>query len=630
MSAIAGVIDFAHEVAEGSSVRRMLAAMSHRGDDGVTIIDCGRGALGHRARRTRSSAQFQVCELPAQRLAVVLDGHLHNLGELNEQLALHGHEPAEDEARAIALAYLTWGEDCADRLVGQFALALWDETRSQLYAACDNAGTRQLVYQSDGMRFLFASECAAVAICARSAPRINEWKLLQGLAEGHNARDAEQTIYAGIHRLPAGHALVASAAGVRCWRYWRPELLAPLTGLSRAECAQGLRAVLTEAVRCRIDGASSPGAMLSGGLDSSAIVAVASTLAGGGLETFTLADATDPQHCAEVLAVQAMAQPLRLRARFVELGAADSVFHRYLESGDQFEDPFEWFYFLPLASVIETAAHHGRRVLLEGGDGDLLFYSADASLQAIARRRMYARLPSLVRAYRNHGLPPRWKHWAWRLTAESTPESLRALYRRMKPSRFALHDEMFATHLSRLRPHVRNRYLEYARARRPQRLWSSTVTDAHAHTDKLLCGVVQWGHQCEAQMAERIGIEQRSPFADRRVMEFAVRMPVEAKLFSEWYKHVLRLAIEDIAPAQVVWRRDIGYNPGRSHLTRLVGRWEPSNRSHSLVMGCLERWLCPDRMQALWSRLREAPTYELKYAWFQLDRVAHWLDTHRL
>ncbi len=205
-----------------------------------------------------------------------------------------GAPPGTGDADLILQAYLAWGPECAERLDGDFAFALWDGRTRRLFAARDRFGVRPLYYAALGGRVAVASRPGPVLAALEIPRRPDPWRVAE-LVTG-KAVDPARSFFADVWRLPAGDILLADADSVVARPYWRPDRNREDSAHSPAEAAEAFLSLFERSVRRRLpppgpDGAICAGADLSGGLDSSSVVAVARDLSGGAppLPTFTAA-----------------------------------------------------------------------------------------------------------------------------------------------------------------------------------------------------------------------------------------------------------------------------------------------------------------------------------------------------
>jgi asparagine synthase (glutamine-hydrolysing) len=214
-------------------------------------------------------------------LLVVADARLDNRRDLAGELGCPHLASRRDDGALVLEAYRRWGEAFADRFVGDFAVVIWDESRRLLVAARDPGGLRPLVYRVEPERILLASEAKQV-LAVPGVPSDPHAARLVAMLAGSAGRPG-WTYYEGVERLAPGCTLVVDEHGTRVRPRATPGIPDPERGLSFEECARELSGHLTEAVRARLEVGGTPGLLLSGGLDSTAIAGVAGSLRRAGV-----------------------------------------------------------------------------------------------------------------------------------------------------------------------------------------------------------------------------------------------------------------------------------------------------------------------------------------------------------
>src|SRR5688572_3434511 len=364
MCGIAGV------VGGGADVRRMTARLAHRGPDDERFHD---DVLGFR--------RLAIIDLEggAQPMKgcgdawLVFNGEIYNFRELRQRLRGHAFRTRSD-AEVILHLYEDMGEDCVRELDGMFAFAIWDGRR--LFAARDRLGKKPFVYRHDGPRFHFASEIAAL----EGPRRLDRSALENYLAFG--VVPAPLTILEGVRKLPPGHSLVFEGTSLRVRRWWEPPL-GEEEGVDEAEWADRVRDALGRAVRRRLVADVPLGAFLSGGVDSSAVVAFMPPPA----RTFTAAvEGSDESPWAREVAARLKTEHRELPVRPDALAALRTLVERF---GEPFGDPS----CVPTYLLARETAKHVK-VALSGDGADELF---GGYLRYAAMARM-ARIPAALRS----------------------------------------------------------------------------------------------------------------------------------------------------------------------------------------------------------------------------------------
>lgn len=278
MCGLAGFFSIHPDVAE-SSLREHVAAMCaqirHRGPDEAGLyVNAENGvALGHqRLSIIDLSTGQQPLATKDQAIWIVFNGEIYNFKLLREELRAKGfHFKTSSDTEVIVNAYLAWGEDCVRHLRGMFAFAIWDSRENSLFCARDRLGIKPLYYQWDGTNLIFGSELKAVLAHPAAGARLDSDALVDFLRLQY--LPSPQTPFQSIRKLPAGHTLRIKGDKLNVQKYWDIDL-EQSQSLDMIEAADRLREKLQEAVGIRLVSEVPIGAFLSGGTDSSIVVAL--------------------------------------------------------------------------------------------------------------------------------------------------------------------------------------------------------------------------------------------------------------------------------------------------------------------------------------------------------------------
>ena len=287
MCGICGVFDLGGNPVEPGLVRRMAAALRHRGPDGEGFHINGRVGLGHRRLSIIDLAGgAQPIANEDDTLQIVFNGEIYNFIELRGELEAAGHRfKTRSDTEVILHGYEEWGVDCVNRFNGMFAFAIWDQNKQRLFIARDHLGIKPLYYTRIADRLLFASEIKALLEDPQCPRAVN----LTALSQLFTLRfvPSPNTLFEGIQKLPPGHWMIADAAGIRVERYWRwaPSVFSTAT---EAELIERYRSLVEDAVRLQMRSDVPVGLFLSSGVDSAALLALMGKHAGAPVRTFTI------------------------------------------------------------------------------------------------------------------------------------------------------------------------------------------------------------------------------------------------------------------------------------------------------------------------------------------------------
>jgi asparagine synthase (glutamine-hydrolysing) len=299
MCGICGELRFDGQTPDRAVLGRMADALARRGPDGSGAWFEGPVALGHRrlAIIDLSERAAQPMRDDAAGLALVFNGTIYNYPELREELRALGHRFVSDgDTEVILRAWAEWGEDCPTRLHGMFAFAIWDGRRQQLFLARDRFGIKPLYYSFTRDGFRFASTSQALLAAGGLDTAIDPVALHHHFTL-HAVVPAPRTVLRGLRKLAPGHSLTITPRRQRSpRRYWRLDIAHCNQRYSEWEWIEAVHECLQEAIRKRLEIADVPvGLLLSGGLDSSLLVALLSEAGCRELLTFSVGFEDQPE-----------------------------------------------------------------------------------------------------------------------------------------------------------------------------------------------------------------------------------------------------------------------------------------------------------------------------------------------
>ncbi|BCU06229.1 N-acetylglutaminylglutamine amidotransferase [Allochromatium tepidum] len=299
MCGICGELRLDGAPADLDAVGHMMAELTRRGPDHGGSYSDGALAFGHRRLAiidlsVRSNQPMVDAELG---LALVFNGTIYNYRALRRELESKGYRFfSEGDSEVILKAWHAWGTDCVERLHGMFAFAVWDANRRSLFLARDRFGIKPLYWSEQGRVLRFASNPQALLAAGGVDTRIDP-VALHNLFTLHAVVPAPRTILQGVRKLAPGHWLLIEADGRRTERaYWRLTAQRPESPLSEGEWLESIHAALRHAVKIRSEVADVPvGVLLSGGLDSSLLVALLAEAGVADLRTFSVGFEDTPE-----------------------------------------------------------------------------------------------------------------------------------------------------------------------------------------------------------------------------------------------------------------------------------------------------------------------------------------------
>lgn len=374
MGGICGILKWRGEV-ELWEVERMAEEAGYRGVDGFGYWR--REGAGLASLRHWQAKESYGEKNPTEEglIVVTSDARLDNREELIDALEKAGYRAGKEntDEELILRSYQCWGERSGERLLGDFAFAIWDAGKRRLYGARDAMGMRPFYYREEGGRFLFATEIQQILVQPGVPLRINEVAVGAHLAGVFG--DLEWTFYEGIRQLPPGHALVVEEGSVRIWRHWEAE-----TGGIRyrreEEYAEHFQELFREAVRCRLRSERRVGISLSGGMDSGSVASMAGWLRAQGeapcreLRAYCWAF-RELKECDEREISDQIVRHYGIALTEVDAEEAWPL-KGYPEHGPHRDEPFFGVYQALLEKTLATARDNGTSLLLTGDGGDEL------------------------------------------------------------------------------------------------------------------------------------------------------------------------------------------------------------------------------------------------------------------
>ena len=391
MCGICGIYLADGDRADPLILKAMTSALRHRGPDDEGFFLEANVGLGHRRLSILDLATGrQPLFSEDRRLAFVLNGEIYNYAELRRGLIARGHAfSTASDSEVVLHLYEEKGEDCLADLRGMFAFALWDAGRRELFFARDRLGKKPFYYYWDEQQFVFGSEIKSL-LKAGLQLRIDPDALMDFFQ--YQYIPSPRSIYREIRKLPPGHYGIVGPAGLTLKRYWDvPVDPSRWEGRSPASVEEDIGSEVRECVRMRLASDVPLGAFLSGGLDSSLIVALMKGEAGGRVKTFSIGFPEASYDESAWAAKVAETLGTDHRARQVDYRLEDSLRPLLL----QFDEPFGDSSALPTFHL-SRFAKEGVTVALSGDGGDELFGGYRRYLAARWGRR-YLKVPAFLR-----------------------------------------------------------------------------------------------------------------------------------------------------------------------------------------------------------------------------------------
>ena len=538
-----------------------LARIRHRGPDESGSWTNGQVFLGIRRLSIIDIAGgHQPIFNEDRSCCIVYNGELYNYRDLRPELQKLGHTfLTESDTEVVLRAYEQWGVECLRHFNGMFAFAIWDDRRKRLFIARDRIGEKPLYYYEGQGRLVFASEIKAIVADPTLPREVNPRGLANFLAYGHAL--APTTMYQGISKLPPGHYLLADPGGVNVVQYWdvgdEPQLPTGVE-ISEREYAERVLALLDDSVRRRMVADVPVGAFLSGGVDSSAVVALMKRHATGPVKTFALGfsiggaynELEDARRVARYLGTEHH----ELQVDHLDMiGTLQKLVYTY-------DEPYGDAANFPLFLLSEFTRRHVT-VALTGDGGDELFggyrrYMADRVAS------VYGHLPRVV-------------------TGSLVPAAVAAIprLRRIKrivrtlpipdPAvRYGTWLEVFSRDMQRelLDPSVLAPIADYDPAWQYPYFYgrARALPMRQDHLNRILyIDLKTWLPDTFTEKVDKAtmawSLEGRLPFLDHRLVELSFQIPGRMKIRGLQMKRILKRAVGELLPPEVLRKPKHGF-----------------------------------------------------------------------
>jgi len=555
MCGIAGIVQTRPDGAvDEATVHRMCEAIVHRGpDDEGIFVKAGVGLGMRRLSIIDLAGGHQPVFNEDKTVWIVFNGEIYNFPELRAELEKCGHRfYTNTDTEVIVHLYEDLGADCVKKLRGMFAFALYDERRGKLLMARDRFGKKPLHYALAGGRLLFGSEIKSILAVAPELASVNNEALLQYMYYGYIPDPI--TSFLAIQKLPPGYLLEFQAGQIRVRQYWDLPEYSTHQPRSEEECLEELEWRLAEAVKVRLISDVPLGALLSGGTDSSTVVALMARASSKPVKTFSIGfshDDFNEAHYARMVAKH-------FGTEHHELVLEPDVLETIETLTSSLEEPFGDSSMLPTYYVSCMARKHVT-VALSGDGGDEIFAGYDRYAINL-RRKAFERIPGWARRlYRDRIYPHvpqnmRGRKFSYNVSLpwrERYIDSISFLpsFERDMP---LLSSEFRETLRTEDNPeNVMYRYFDEAPAKDPisQMLYVDTktymVADILTKVDR---------------MSMATSLEVRVPLLDHSFVEWVTGLPVEWKLRGGQQKYILRKLAERVGvPREAIYRPKQGF-----------------------------------------------------------------------
>jgi len=560
MCGICGKLHFDRQTPVGEPIiRRMMAAIRHRGPDGEGVYVSGAVGLGHvRLAIIDLESGAQPITNEDESIWIVFNGEIYNFQELRQDLSTKGHVfRTESDTEVIVHLYEEYGPDCPTHLRGMFAFAIWDAPRQRLLLARDRVGIKPLYFYQSSESFFFASEIKAL-LAAPEVPRVLDEQVIDTFWT-HRFLPGSITLLRGIHKLLPGHILLVEPDRPPIVRqYWDLRFTRRPGAGSLETAGQDLTNLLRETVRQHMVADTPVGVLLSGGIDSSALLSLATQECDKEISAFTIGF-SEPGVVDERPYARLVAQ--RFGARHFETTLSRDQFWDYLpQLLWQLEEPICEAPAVAL-HFISKEARSQVKVLLSGEGGDEAFAGYSNYPNMLALERLQGLCGSsrgfVGKAMQHVGVAlgnRRLERYGALM-----PLSLEEHYWSRAGTPFARQGvdgrSIYSTHYSQT--------LDTARAAETAQRLYRNVDDRDTLSKMLYLDTKTWLPDDLLVKADKItmgnSVELRVPLLDHKVLEFAATLPAAFKVKGWKTKRVLRTALGSVLPQEILLRKKAGF-----------------------------------------------------------------------
>ncbi|MGI8918013.1 MAG: asparagine synthase (glutamine-hydrolyzing) [Pyrinomonadaceae bacterium] len=587
MCGIVGIVNGENKRVDEALLGRMCNAIRHRGPDDDGFYINGAVGLGMRRLAIIDLASGQQPIHNQDRSAwIVYNGEIYNYLELRAKLEDLGHIfYTNSDTEAVIHAYDQYGADCPTHLRGMFAFAIWDERTEELFLARDRVGKKPLLYAQLNGGLVFGSEFSALLLHPDISRDVDSEALHHYLS--FMCVPAPLTAYRAIRKLEPGHSLRWRKGEIKLERYWQPDFSHKLD-ISEEEAGERALEILRDAVRVRLMSEVPLGAFLSGGIDSSAVVALMSEASSEPVKTFSIG--FEEQDFSELHHARRIAEHVGAEHHeFIVRPDAMEVLPLLVE---HYGEPYADSSAIPTYYVArETRQHVTVALNGDGGDESFAGYERYAAMQLAER---YHRLPAPLRKLAIQpaiGLLPSSETSRSRIRdakrfiqAASLPKRERYL-RWVSVFDATAKQELYSADFQRQTANVYpSEILDpwFAHANGSGIVDAALLTDIMTYLPNDLLVKVDI-----ATMA--VSLEARSPFLDHHVIEFAASLPEKFKLRGLTTKYLLKRVLKKLLPAENLERRKMGFGVPIGHWFR--SQMQPFLRETLLSQKALGRGL---------------------------------------
>lgn len=562
MCGIAGIVDYSGKRVDGPVIEKMLCAINYRGPDESGIYLSDHTGIGNVRLSIidLSTGQQPLSDLSG-RFWIVFNGEIFNYPELREILVKKGYNlKTHSDTEVLVQLYALYGSECLPMLNGQFAFAIWDKVKEEVFIARDRIGIRPLFYHLANGRFTFASEIKSIFTQKDIVPEFSYENLSQiytfwtAITPG--------TAFKDIYELSPGHYMVYNREGIRTERYWELNYNDTFEGITMTEALENFRELFYDAVRIRLRADVEVAAYLSGGIDSSSTVAYIKDIEPGVLNTFSIGfrDRDFDETAYQNEAVKF----LNTRHKSITC-SSDDISRSFPRVIWHTETPVTRTAPAPMYLLSKLVRENNIKVVITGEGADEMLAGYDIFKEAKIRRFWASQPDSAIRPKLLTKLYPYLPQMR-----QANPAILKMFY----GYKLEETDNPFYSHLLRWNNsnHIKKHFseqlksqlngyspLEHLEQYLPGdfRKWDYLEKSQWLETSIFMSGYLLSSQGDRMAMAN--SVEGRYPFLDYRVIEFCNKLPADFKLNGLNEKFFLKKLMQGKIPDSIVKRSKQAY-----------------------------------------------------------------------
>ncbi len=557
MSGIAGIFNRDGRPVDRELFTRTLESLSHRGPDGNDQWVNGNIALGHQMMWTTPEAHHETQPLVDENkhFCLVMDGRVDNRVEVKKALADAGFAVRKDTDADIMLrAYECWGEAFPFRIVGDFAVAIWDVRKRHLFCTRDVFGVKPFYYGLHGNSFIFSSEVRSFFADPTFPCEPNEGVVGEFLANAITSK--EETLYQQMFRIPPAHFLIVDNNGIKKERYWDFDPKKEVRYGNDAEYAEHFLELFTEVLTQHMRSDRPVGADLSGGLDSSAIVCLAHSLFAkgvlpkNGFETFSLMF-PDHKEADESKYINDAIKMWDVNANLLAPAYNHSIYAKSVEHSCYFPSPPNG---RMMDSMKASAQEKNFRVMLTGIGGDEFLTGSPFHCADLLKQGRFFDANKQAKNYQKiytSGSSPLLRYGVFEIIRHIIPPNLLQIIRTLRHGKKAT---TFSIPLT-------TEFIERIKLRERLRRFNYATFDSFAQNDInqiIQSGWIPFRFEMEECSTTLFNLEYRFPLHDRRIAEFCLALPEVQRWRGIQTKFILRQAMKNILPESIRQRTNKG------------------------------------------------------------------------